>query len=110
MTDQSGVWDCRLYVTSQREYLIKGRACLRIRDRATGRWGACLPNRVLGAVPRDELDPEFVCDLALGAPRVGERLCIQVGGVRVVSTPILAVEYRSSRLRMPDNDDEAHGA
>ncbi|MDD9942626.1 MAG: hypothetical protein OXU20_16415 [Myxococcales bacterium] len=87
----------QLYVTFSKEYLVRGRACVRIRDRPTGRWGPVLPNRVLGSVPRDEPDAEFVCDLGVGKPRVGERLCIQVGGERVVSTPILAIEPIAGR-------------
>lgn len=79
----------RLYVSETREYLVYRDACLRVRDRQTGRWMPVLPNRVVGAVPGDEHDATLVSD---GPPRVGERLCIQVRGSRVLSTPILSVE------------------
>jgi hypothetical protein len=79
----------RLYVSETREYLVYRDACLRVRDRTTGRWMPVLPNRVVGAVPGDEDDAFLVSEVP---PRVGERLCIQVSGRRVLSTPILSVE------------------
>ena len=92
MEPDDGVFDSRIYVTFHREYLVRGRACVRIRDRQSGRWGPVLPNRVLGSLPKGEADAEFVCDFGVGPPRLGDRLCIQVGGERVVSSPILAIE------------------
>lgn len=85
---------CRIFVTSGREYIVREGSCIIVRERHSGRWRAVLPNRILGAVPREETDPEFVTDPCLGTPRVGERLCIQVGGGRLVTEPILAVEER----------------
>lgn len=88
--DQS-VKKYRVFVTFNKEYLVADSCCVGMRDRQTGKWEPVLPNRVLGSVPRDERDPEFVSE---GVPRVGERLCIRVAGRHIISTPILAVEYR----------------
>lgn len=92
MLEKKEMEGCRLFVTLGREYAIRDQTCLRVRERASGRWAPVQPNRVLGTVPREETDPEFAADPVLGPPRVGERLCIQVGGRRVVTDPILAVE------------------
>lgn len=81
-----------VFVTFNKEYLVADCCCVGMRDRHSGRWQPVLPNRVLGSVPREERDAEFVSGVS--PPRVGERLCIQVAGRRIVSTPILAVEYR----------------
>lgn len=91
MDHPSGEEKSCVYVTFTKEYLIRGGSCVRLRDRGTGAWEPVLPNRVIGSVPRGEADPEFVNEVAL--PRVGERLCLLVGGLRVVSTPVLAIEW-----------------
>jgi hypothetical protein len=80
---------CRLYVTQQKEYLVFRDACVGIRDRPTGRWLPVLPNRVVGSVGAEEVDDTV---LSGSPPRVGERLCIQVQGRRVISAVVLSVE------------------
>ena len=87
---------CAVFVTEAKEYVVRDRICLQLRDRRTGRLEPILPNRVLGAVPPP---PEhYLCDTS--EPRIGDRLCIQIGTRFVVSTPILAVERtRSPRPR-----------
>lgn len=84
--------NCEVFVTFNKEYVISERTCVGVRDRVSGAWEPVQPNRVLGSVPREERDEEFVTEV--GQPRVGDRLCIQMAGRRIVSMPILAVERR----------------
>jgi hypothetical protein len=79
---------CAVFITEAKEYVVRDRICLRLRDRRTGRFEPVLPNRVLGAVPPP---PEhYACET--GEPRIGDRLCIQMGSRYLVSTPILTIE------------------
>ena len=95
MSDVRNSTDVEVFVTFNKEYVVAGRTCVGVRDRLTGTWEPVLPNRVIGAVPREERDEEFVSDVV--RPRVGDRLCLQVAGRRIVTTPILAVESRARR-------------
>jgi hypothetical protein len=81
---------CKLYVTRHKEYLVFQEACVGIRDRATGRWFPVLPNRVIGSMPVG--DDEELAAICEAPPRVGERLCIQVQGRRILSSMVLSVE------------------
>jgi hypothetical protein len=88
---------CAVFVTEAKEYVVRDKTCLRLRDRRSGRWEPVLPNRVLGAVPPP---PEhYLCDTT--EPRIGDRLCIQMGSRYVVSTPILAIERALAQRDVP---------
>jgi hypothetical protein len=89
MAEQGYDQRCSIFVTEAKEYVVRDRTCLRLRDRRSGRWEQVLPNRLLGSVPPP---PEhYLCET--GEPRIGDRLCIQMGSRYVVSTPILAIEH-----------------
>jgi hypothetical protein len=94
---------CAVFVTEAKEYVVRGKTCLRLRDRRSGRWEPVLANRVLGAVPPP---PEhYLCDTT--EPRIGDRLCIQMGSRYVVSTPILAIERALSQRDAPAPEPRA---
>lgn len=87
---KDGAEACFIYVTFDREYLIQGHTCARIRDRKTGMWEPVLPNRLLGVIRRGELDPALVARDA--KPRVGDRLCLMIAGLQILSSPVVSVE------------------
>lgn len=90
MADRERVEECLIFVTRDTEYLFQGRQCVRLRDRRTGLWESVRPNRLLGVLRPGESDPELAP--GDGGPRVGDRLCMLIGGTRLLSAPILRIE------------------
>lgn len=80
-----------VFTTFSKEYLFQGRRCLRLRDRHGGLWETVPPNRLLGVVRKVRSEPELLS----GPPRVGDRLCLLVGGLRVLTSPVALIEQAS---------------